>query len=518
MTATQTHVRRRSRVSIQILPETREGDEDDEFDEKRGFTEGSETEATYETHLLRARRDSFSLPLGLAVGGGGQQEGHAWGKSWRAISVLTAVAATSCLTTAALLLLCRPPGTDTVTNVVERRTICDPYAEYGVLNVSLETPRENVWQPVAAEPECQPTNWVEMIAQAERNRANDPRLDHLRHRTVVVYGDSIDRDHVEDVCAFVGGRHEMIHDQHPLSPPYPQGEELPPPGYQNPITGERTWLQNGQSRPWICHIPQLDTRIINVFHFGFQDVSDFLLSSPHYYPPARIEDRFDQIVVPLVAAVAKQYGSNPIPDLVSVAPGFWTLLRETVDKQRALERQAEDGVPYDEAHAQWRAQVWRQPSAWSRGFYEKRVAQIMRHVAVAWPAKSQPSLLWRAPHFVKKTDRTPYNRLVALDQIGRSVMSRLVAEGQAAAAGGRQWDVWTRSAAAQSDGFNAADRAWARRAGLDRRLKVDEWGARMLGQSQYFRDDIHPNPLPGSYLYGNMLFHQLTTFLEARHQ
>ena len=176
-----------------------------------------------------------------------------------------------------------------------RRTICDPYAEYGVLNVSLETPRENVWQPVAAEPECQPTNWVEMIAQAERSRANDPRLDHLRHRTVVVYGDSIDRDHVEDVCAFVGGRHEMIHDQHPLSPPYPQGEELPPPGYQNPITGERTWLQNGQSRPWICHIPQLDTRIINVFHFGFQDISEFLLSSPHYYPPARIEGRHGKI-------------------------------------------------------------------------------------------------------------------------------------------------------------------------------------------------------------------------------
>ena len=87
----------------------------------------------------------------------------------------------------------------------------------------------------------------------------------------------------------------MIHDQHPLSPPYPQGEELPPPGYQNPITGERTWLQNGQSRPWICHIPQLDTRIINVFHFGFQDISEFLLSSPHYYPPARIEGRHGKI-------------------------------------------------------------------------------------------------------------------------------------------------------------------------------------------------------------------------------
>lgn len=85
-------------------------------------------------------------------------------------------------------------------------------------------------------------------------------------------------------------------------------------------------------------------------------------------------------------------------------------------------------------------------------------------------------------------------------------------------AGGRQWDIWTRSAAAQSSEFNRADRAWARRAGLNRRLRVDEWGALMLGQTQYFRDDIHPNPLPGSYLYGNMLFHHLTTFLDSRRQ
>ncbi|GAA5872536.1 hypothetical protein JCM3774_006846 [Rhodotorula dairenensis] len=396
---------------------------------------------------------------------------------------------------------------------------CDPYGQYGVLNVSLETPRENVWQPVAAAPECQPVNWVEMIAQAGRNGVTNPQLDHLRGRTIVVYGDSIDRDHVDHVCGFVGGQHEMIHDRHPLSPPYPPDEELPPPGYRNPITGDRSWLQNGQSRPWICHIPQLDLRILNVFHFGFQDLSEFLLNSPHYYPPARIEDRFDQIVVPLVASVAKHYGSNPIPDMLSVAPGFWTLLRETVDKQEALEKGNLAGVSSVEAHAQWRAQVWRTPSEWSRQFYEKRVAQVLRHVAAAWPATTTtrpPFLLWRAPHFVKESDRVPYNRLVALDQIGRSVVARLVAEGRAAAsAGSRRWKSWTDSAdsSSRSDGFGMADRAWARRAALDQRLRVDEWGARMLGQAQYFRDDIHPNALPGSYLYGNMLFHHMTTFL-----
>lgn len=120
MTSTQTHVRRRSRVSIHILPETREGDqEDDEFDEKRGSTEGSETDATDETHLLSARRNSFALPVGLAVGAGGRQEGNAQRTLWRAISVLAAVAAASCLTTAALLLLCRSPATDIVAEAVK---------------------------------------------------------------------------------------------------------------------------------------------------------------------------------------------------------------------------------------------------------------------------------------------------------------------------------------------------------------------------------------------------------------
>lgn len=115
MTATQTHVRRRSRVSIQILPETREGEEDDAFDEK-----GSEIEATDETHLLSARRDHFHMPAGLAVGGGQQDgEGNARRKPWRGIAVLTAVAAASGLATATLLLLCRP-GTDTVANMVEQ--------------------------------------------------------------------------------------------------------------------------------------------------------------------------------------------------------------------------------------------------------------------------------------------------------------------------------------------------------------------------------------------------------------
>lgn len=250
-------------------------------------------------------------------------------------------------------------------------------------------------------------------------------------------------------------------------------------------------------------------------------------------------DRFDLIAVPLVKAFAQFHDTKPNPDLVSVAPGFWTLLRETIDKQQPYDQDIDDGVAFEDAHAEWRKSVWRTPSEHSRQFYEKRITQILRRVAAAWPetrSSRQPSLLWRtssglfqivripltsplcsgAPHFVKETDRTPYNRLVALDQIGRSVVQRLTREGDAAQAGRAEWKRWRRSAAATGTSFDAADRSWARKAKLGERLRVDEWGARMLGQSQYFRDDIHPSPLPGSYLYGNMLFEHLRLFEEDR--
>lgn len=66
--------------------------------------------------------------------------------------------------------------------------------------------------------------------------------------------------------------------------------------------------------------------------------------------------------------------------------------------------------------------------------------------------------------------------------------------------------------------------------GLDERLRVDEWGALMLGQEHHFRDLLHPNKgsslsslprdlcelelmqfvcaVPGSYLWGDILLYE----------
>lgn len=46
--------------------------------------------------------------------------------------------------------------------------------------------------------------------------------------------------------------------------------------------------------------------------------------------------------------------------------------------------------------------------------------------------------------------------------------------------------------------------------------QVDEWGRRMMGQERHFRDDVHPLPLPGSFLYGNMLMESLKAAVVER--
>lgn len=45
--------------------------------------------------------------------------------------------------------------------------------------------------------------------------------------------------------------------------------------------------------------------------------------------------------------------------------------------------------------------------------------------------------------------------------------------------------------------------------GLDERLRVDEWGAIMLGQEHLFRDLLHPASLPGSYIWGDIILYEL---------
>ncbi|BGP38093.1 hypothetical protein JCM10449v2_002020 [Rhodotorula kratochvilovae] len=403
---------------------------------------------------------------------------------------------------------------DAVHSMKTSERLCNPYHQHGVLNVNLNVPSENMWEPIDAPEDCQPVDFLSLIRQAQHSNEDFPELDFVRNRTVVIFGDSVDRDHVEHMCEQVDGQLEMIGDQHPFSPPYPPGQEFPPADHN--LTGDGRWPNFEQSRPFVCHVASLNFRFLSVFHYGFEDQTDFITYHPHFYPPARLEDRFDQIVLPLVASLSGHYGTSPIPSLVSLAPGFWSLLRQSASDASAAEARAkaEAQDPAAVAHAV-QQRVWRAMPRELRAWNERRLEEALRHVARAWSsARTQPRILWRAHHFVKETPKVPYTRLVALDHIGRAVAARLVREGRAAEERARGWAAWARGRGERylrlpGTGAREAQAGEAQDDGLGRRLKIDEWGSLMLGQGMYFRDEVHPLPLPGSYLYGNMLLHQL---------
>jgi hypothetical protein len=44
--------------------------------------------------------------------------------------------------------------------------------------------------------------------------------------------------------------------------------------------------------------------------------------------------------------------------------------------------------------------------------------------------------------------------------------------------------------------------------GLDERLRIDESGSLMLGQEHHFRDLLHPEALPGSWIWADVMLYE----------
>ena len=45
--------------------------------------------------------------------------------------------------------------------------------------------------------------------------------------------------------------------------------------------------------------------------------------------------------------------------------------------------------------------------------------------------------------------------------------------------------------------------------GFDERLRVNEIGKLLTGQDNHFKDFLHPNPVPGSFLWGEVLLYEV---------
>lgn len=96
---------------------------------------------------------------------------------------------------------------------------CNPYNHRGVLFVNSTSGPENRWQPISVSPECQPLDLITatMIQSlgtdegAQKNAEVD--LEFAKNKTILLLGDSVDRDHLIHFCQFVKGQHHWIGDK-----------------------------------------------------------------------------------------------------------------------------------------------------------------------------------------------------------------------------------------------------------------------------------------------------------------
>lgn len=106
---------------------------------------------------------------------------------------------------------------------------CNGYAYPGILLVNTSSAAGNRWEPVSAPAECTPLDFLTALVTP-----NEVDIEFARGKTMLVFGDSVDRDHVEHFCQFVGGEMTQIRTDSPISPPYPKGEETGPEGCESP--------------------------------------------------------------------------------------------------------------------------------------------------------------------------------------------------------------------------------------------------------------------------------------------
>ncbi|BGP55572.1 hypothetical protein JCM8202v2_003177 [Rhodotorula sphaerocarpa] len=415
---------------------------------------------------------------------------------------------------------------------------CNPFEANGRLQYDPDVRENNVWIPY--DQRCQPSNYLATLAPSPAHR--EYHLPWFSNRTIVIHSDSIDRYHLRDFCDFVGGVQTNIGPEHPASPAM----------YRDPhADSARRKLEDKWNKrpaegweltaPWVCDVERYGTTLLNVFTFGLEGAESFFQGERWYYPPARWDDRLEHITMPLLRKLAVHYRRPQIeyPDLVVLNSGYWDLRRYTEEDFVAAGHKSrpypEDSpVPYTplslERLQQWEREARSAIKLAARTFRGRKSGK----------ARDGPTLLWRTLHHPPRHNYAPFPRVEALDSLGRKVIADLRASQDLPDPARLSPDSVSSSSADRSffsspfrfrEGgllspassssphagpsapldptlLSTGERTESEPLGLDRRLRIDNSGRLMLGQEHLFRDLLHPLPMPGSWLWGNVLLYE----------
>ncbi|KZO93833.1 hypothetical protein CALVIDRAFT_529306 [Calocera viscosa TUFC12733] len=392
---------------------------------------------------------------------------------------------------------------------------CDPWQSYGHLNVNTDVPEENVWRPYpwlqstpspdAATRACTPPPLMRALRESLNIRSSglqpyppslsDELLPFLHNRTVLLVGDSVTRNTVQQFCELLGKESIKIERGHTwdLFDQIPQ--EWIPAEWAERENWE-DWLRDKEnmSRPRVCYIPEWDFAIVSIFHWGMDD-TDYWRTKDQYNPPGLLEQRMQVIAIPLLERLAlpetegglAPHARSAVPDLIEISSTLWDVAKWARDDLDAHEMTITD---LSSERLEW----WRQ-----------RVAAVVREAKDIWPTST---LVWKSSHWPSdgsaKIDwfmgwswdnpdaHRPFfhhNRLLQLDHAARSLFLP------------QPWHL-ENPQAYQSWKRNS------RRNGLDG-VGYSNWGNLLLGQHAHQQDQLHPGALPAAYLWGDMLLYQL---------
>ncbi|GAA5864751.1 hypothetical protein JCM8547_008297 [Rhodosporidiobolus lusitaniae] len=433
---------------------------------------------------------------------------------------------------------------------------CNPFKEPGRLLVDTENKLNNVWKPY--EEECAPSQLMQGIIksiEAAKSkpsgfrhkgplRAHDttmrrevdadgsPFFPWLVNATILLQGDSMERLHNSDLCDLIGGQMHNINPKHPASPPIyrkPMPTVLGPDGQETAESIkakedrralEDSWEARENSwyftRPWVCDIAAYNTTIINTFLWGMEDMEDAYQTEDFYHGPSTWRQRFHHITLPMLDNLAILMNRPQIrkPDLIEVSAGYWDLRAMTEEDFIAA------GIPRPypkDSDLAFKAIGEAREKRWV-----KHATELLQDVAETFQGpngiRDGPIITWRTMHHPKRNNYTPYSRVAALDALQRKTLHELRISSLAThptfyssvldslhRASERYFprEALDELKAAKQDQHKAVDY------GFDERLRVNEIGRVLEGQEDHYRDFLHPNAVPGSYVWGDILFYEL---------
>ncbi|GAA5870798.1 hypothetical protein JCM3774_001680 [Rhodotorula dairenensis] len=366
---------------------------------------------------------------------------------------------------------------------------CHPYSADGVLQVDLADPDRNRWHP--RDPHCQAPNLFARLRflneRYQRETVPATEFDWLRGKTVLLIGDAASREQVENFCALMGEDPEVIRPEHKWAPSSGRARSTSRAAAARGQRGHRLSPRSGSAvrdagRPRSCYIPHVDLLLLSVPHYGFsQDEYWATGRHPQFTAPAELEQRISDVIKPLVSNIRRD-GRPTAPDYIEFAPGAWDLARWA--EQDTAAQQDSDSPLAPDRLAWFRHRLGATANRIQSAFPNART-KIWRTMYFPLDQDAETDYFFdkTSPRSVPRNATAPYFAYQRIDQIN-SIL---------------------RSQASTRVGSRSTTEYEAPGAGF----RVSEFGNVLKGHPPHQTDRLHGEPIPGSYVWADMMLYEL---------